>query len=290
LTFSAGENGATGDPVQFSQDFQCIAALGIGGCGFEEQLEAPLKALWPAVYSDTAGNVITPNPITFLSTTQHGTLGHGDQPLDQGGNLGFLRNDPKTPSLLAIVLVTDEEDCSPHTTDFLSPVENLGPDSPYSNEDINLRCFYNQDKLYDVATRYYRGFKQLHASAPDSVVFAAIAGVPADLVDADARATVDWSNADARDAYYDAVLSDPRMQLTIDPSTNPGSGTGNLLPSCTFVGPKGEAWTADPPRRIVQLAKLFGEQAMLQSICQDDFAPAIDAITGMMGKRIAASH
>jgi hypothetical protein len=29
---------------------------------------------------------------------------------------------------------------------------------------------------------------------------------------------------------------------------------------------------------------------MLQSICQDDFAPAIDAITGMMGKRIAASH
>ena len=35
---------------------------------------------------------------------------------------------------------------------------------------------------------------------------------------------------------------------------------------------------AYPPRRIVEAARGFGRDAVVQSICQDDFGPAIDAI------------
>ena len=58
--------------------------------------------------------------------------------------------DPESPSLVAIVLVTDEEDCSMSSTEFALPTTQLTMDSPYYKQDINLRCFYNPDKLYDV--------------------------------------------------------------------------------------------------------------------------------------------
>src|SRR5262249_2053376 len=41
--------GAGQDTNQVARDFQCIAVVGTGGCGFEAQLEAGLKALWPSV-------------------------------------------------------------------------------------------------------------------------------------------------------------------------------------------------------------------------------------------------
>ena len=53
LTYLAGVN----DPDQTATDFTCIAALGTDGCGFEQPLEAGLKALWPSVDVDSDGNV-----------------------------------------------------------------------------------------------------------------------------------------------------------------------------------------------------------------------------------------
>jgi hypothetical protein len=277
------------DPAQFALDFQCIATLGTGGCGFEEQLEAPLKALWPSIYTDAKGNVVNPNPITFLSTTMQGTLGHGDQPIAQGGNLGFLRNDPNTGlSLIAIIDVTDEDDCSPRTTDFLKPPDQYDASSPYKTEDINLRCHYNQDKVYDVKNRYLAGFQGLRPGNENLVIFAAITGVPPDLVTPEAQAAVDFTDAPARDAYYNGILADPRMVETIDPSTNPGMGTGNLIPSCNGVDPNGHPLIAVPPRRIVSLAQLFGENGVVQSICQSDFGPAMDAIINVIAKQLGA--
>jgi hypothetical protein len=286
LTYSAkmGTN-----QVQFATDFQCIATLGTGGCGFEEQLEAPLKALWHSIYTDSKGNVVTPNPITFLATTPSGTLGRGDVPVAQGGNLGFTRDDPNTGlSLIAVVVLTDEEDCSPRTTEHLKPPSQYPADSPYKNQDINLRCHYNPEKSYDVKGRYLAGFKGLRPGNENLVIFAAITGVPKDLVDEKARAAVDFTNAAQRDAYYDGILADPRMQEMIDPSTNPGTGTGNIIPSCTGTDAAGHSLIAQPPRRIVTLAKLFGENGVIQSICQGDFGPAMDAIINVIAKQLGA--
>jgi hypothetical protein len=62
-----------------------------------------------------------------------------------------------------------------------------------------------------------------------------------------------------------------------------------LIPSCTREA-EGESQpsVAYPPRRIVELAKLFGENGMVQSICQDDFMPAMKAITEVLATRLGA--
>jgi hypothetical protein len=36
------------------------------------------------------------------------------------------------------------------------------------------------------------------------------------------------------------------------------------------------------------LAKLFGAQGLVQSICQDDFSPASDAIVTLIGEQLIA--
>lgn len=75
------------------------------------------------------------------------------------------------------------------------------------------------------------------------------------------------------------------MQEEIDPATQPGTGTGNLKTSCSrIVAGEQEPSTAYPPRRIVSLAKAFGANGMVQSICQDDFTPAIDSLLNTMAR------
>jgi hypothetical protein len=112
-------------------------------------------------------------------------------------------------------------------------------------------------------------------------LFIAIAGVPTDLVDARAveAARFDSGEPSRIDAFYDAILNDPRMQEEIDSDSLATAGQERLKPSCTRVSsdPRVSA-SAYPPRRIVELAKRFGSHGLVQSICQDDFVPALEPI------------
>ncbi len=272
------EAGVT-DPDQLAQQLSCATALGTTGCGFEQQLEAALKALWPKNYIAQNGNVYPPeqNPILFLSTTSEGRFGHGDVPIAEGGNGGFTRADrTQGSSLLAIVLITDEEDCSSkNTSHFISTND---PNNPLSRQAVNLRCHLNQQNLFDI-DRYTRGLAGLRPGEPEKVLFAAIVGVPTALVDPAARAEVDAGDPASLDAYYDRILSDPLMQPEIE---NDGTPVANLRPSCSRVSPDGVIQSAFPPRRIVEVAKSLGEQALVQSICQDDLTPATDALVSFI--------
>jgi hypothetical protein len=269
-----------------ANDVECVANLGTGGCGFEQSLEAPLKALTPS--QNAAGD--GPNAIRFLAADGGDQFGHGDVPSSQGGNQGFLRNDPASGrSLIAVVVVTDEDDCSARSSDFLAAAHDLPNDSPYRGEDINLRCHDNPTLLFDVQNRYLAGLRALRPGDEQRVVFAAIVGVPAELVAPAAISGVDFVDAQARDAFYAGILNDPRMQETVDPTTNPGSGDGNLTPSCRTLEANGVVGSALPPRRIVSLAQAFGEQGLVQSLCQADFTPAIDAIVNLIGRQVVAS-
>jgi hypothetical protein len=177
------------------------------------------------------------------------------------------------------------------STEHLKPNAQLAADSPYRTQDANLRCHLNKQFLYDLKSRYYEGLRALRPGAEDRVMFAAIAGVPADLVSPVALAKVDFQAQDpaSRQAFYDTILADDRMQDTIDPATTtmPGNGTGNVMKSCsrTALAETVQA-TAFPPRRIVQLAKLFDENGMIQSICQDDFTQPSQAIIAMIARRL----
>jgi len=217
-------------PDQFGADFRCVAAAGTTGCGFEQQLEATLKAVTPSSSS-----------ITFFG----GTQGHGDIE-----NAGFIRPD----SVLAIILVTDEEDCS-----VRSGFEDIfNQMSPTYTGDLNLRCFLYKEPQYPVQ-RYIDGFKALRAGRESLLVFGAITGVPLDLV---REGTPN----------YDGILADPRMIEAVD--TMPSTSGARLTPSCNVPG-RGVAF---PPRRIVEVAKGFRENGIVQSICQDSYTAALDAI------------
>jgi hypothetical protein len=273
LTYTAGVN----DTGQTSTDFQCIASLGTEGCGFEQQLEAALKALWPSIDIDPeTGDPIEPNRILFLPDGDgFGQLGHGDTT-----NAGFLRNDPAVGlSLIAIIMVTDEEDCSSKNTIHFIPNPLEG--DPLAMQDLNLRCFYNPQNLYPLE-RYINGYKALRPGTNSNlVIFGAIVGVPQDLVTPEDYANLEWSDDTAREAFYDNLLGDPRMQEVVDMSRP--AGMGNLQPACNS-----NQGVAYPARRIVEVARGFGANGTVHSICQEDLGPAMDAIIDVIAKQLGA--
>lgn len=241
------------DPEQSAQDFSCMLKLGIQGCGFEMPLEAALKALWPS------GD----DSIEFLN--ERGELvpggGHGD-----AENKGFLRQD----SLLAIVVVTDEDDCS---TD---KIEIFGLDYTGERKDVNLRCFQSADELYPIQ-RYLDGFRALRPGSEDRVIFAAISGIPSELVDPESdlpKHLLGYVDKDVSEleAYYTRILDDPRMQQVEDQKGL------NLESSCQYDSEPSPT-TAFPPVRLTQLAKSFGANGVVQSICHDDLSLPLRSVT-----------
>lgn len=261
LTYLPGVN----DPMQAALDFGCMAALGTEGCGFEQPLESALKALWPR----------TDRRVTFLPDEQgFGNDGHGD-----GFNRGFLRNDPAMGrSLIAVIVVSDEEDCSSWTTRHFTPESQLEPDDPLRTQGYNVRCFSNPENLFPIE-RYVNGLRLLRPENPGLVLFAAIVGVPPELVTPEALMNVPWSNARSREAFYTQLLDHPDMQERLNGSTS--LDLVNLEPSCTSS--RGEAF---PPRRIVHAARGFGDNGMVQSICAESFGTATDAILTRIAARL----
>ncbi len=90
-----------------AETFACMARLGIDGCGFEQPLEAMRRALSP----------------------------------DNAANEGFLRDD----AMLAILFLTDEDDCSAFDTSVFDTAQNtvndpLGPLSSFRCFEFGVIC------------------------------------------------------------------------------------------------------------------------------------------------------
>jgi hypothetical protein len=195
------------DPIW--QDFGCIATLGTGGCGFEQQMESSLQAL-----------------------TVQAAPGMPNE--------GFLRPD----ALLAIIYVTDEDDCSAANAEMYNPQrDDLGA--------LNTRCAFNPDLLYPTA-RYHDAFLGLVNGDENRIIVAAITGVPVDG---------SWDPGDSIEQLRELQV------------VNPDNPT-ELRPSCdTAMG------MAYPPVRFAELVYSFGINGILESICRQDWTPALQAIT-----------
>jgi len=90
--------------------FQCIAKLGTQGCGYEHSLESARRAL------DPQSNI----------------------------NPGFLRDD----AFLAIVFITDEDDCSARNPQLFDPTQAaltdpLGPLTSFRCFEFGITCDIN---------------------------------------------------------------------------------------------------------------------------------------------------
>jgi hypothetical protein len=239
---------ASDTPSSRLSDLSCVLQTGGDGCGFEQPLEAWLKALSPrAPASYTLSSYVPPR---FLSGE-----GHGD-----GAHAGFVRND----TLLAVVVVTDEDDCS------ALDLELFDLDSIRYGGDLNLRCSSFPEALFPVE-RYVEGLLALRARRPDLVAFSVIAGIPVET----ATELPDTSD-------FQAMLEDPRMQQRPDPMT-----PGRLLASCSTL----EGSLALPPRRLVRVAAGLGAgRATVQSICEPDFRAVMSPIAQLIVRRACAER
>jgi hypothetical protein len=231
----------------------CLPSVGAMGCGFEQPLEATLRALWPA--SDPA--------VEFLYGASHG----------DGENAGFLRDD----SLLIVVVISDEDDCSARDPRVFMPDDFLPQGDPLLGESLLTRCVEHEELLYERA-RYVDGLRALRPDN-DNVLFVAIGGIPPELVSEQALADVDFGDAEQRNAYFDGILAAPAMlQTTIQDQL------GIERPESSCMKPSGAP--AFPPRRLVQVARDFDDHSVLGSLCADDFGPTTGAIIGAAADRI----
>ncbi|MEM9864369.1 MAG: hypothetical protein AAF938_22405 [Myxococcota bacterium] len=258
--FVALEGASESELEAFSNEVACRLNLGTQGCGFEQPLEAMLKALTPSGSS-----------IVFTD----GTRGHGD-----GVNADFVRDD----ATLAVILLADEDDCSASNPAVYNRDNSVV--APELNDPrLNLRCtsvLYGDDPdVVHPVRRYVDGLVAL--KEPRDLFFAAIVGVPPDLGPALASTNPD----------YDLLVGDPAETCTqgcrdarmVERPQSRTSGDPSLLePSCDFDFGSGRA---NPPVRIAALARDLadeGARAIVQSICQEDFSPAVSAILRRLGE------
>ncbi len=222
-----------------SDAFGCIAALGANGCGFEGQLKSVRWALDP--------------------------LGV------PAGNEDFLRPD----ATLAVVLVTNEDDCSvPDDSDLADPTQTLmadplGPFDSFRCNEFGHLCNINgtmqppprgaADHLQGCVSNetqtptataplglltkigdevaFLKGLK----ADPSRIVVAAITGLPTDY-------------------------SIEMIQRSGDPEPHP-----NIAHSC--MSPSGDY--ADPAVRLNQWVQAFGDHGLIENICANDLTPAL---------------
>lgn len=110
IAYSPGKTNVPGSGQALSRAkaaFLCISELGTGGCGFEQPLEAARRALDPA---------LKVNP-------------------------GFLRPD----AMLAVIFLTDEDDCSARDTRLYDPssqglTDPLGPLTSFRCFEFGVKC------------------------------------------------------------------------------------------------------------------------------------------------------
>jgi len=226
----------------FVQHVACTSAAGTGGCGFERPLEAARFALSPnAPTSWTAPGYTSP------------MLADGRMPIGDGVNAGFLREG----SLLAVLFVTDEDDCSA-TDASLYDIE----DARFASiPNLNMRCIGFRDTALFGVPDLVASLTGLRPQ-PEDLVVAAITGVPEDLATDD----------------LDAMLADPRMTPTDD-----GSGM-NIQTVCTTAS-RGVAYPANRLVQALRGVEQAGGRAVLQSICDESFQTATESLAEALAER-----
>jgi hypothetical protein len=211
--------------------FACIARLGTDGCGFEQPLEAMMAAL------------------------------DGLNP----GNAGFLRDD----AFLAVIILSDEDDCSAQAADVFDPAQAslsdpLGPFSSFRCAEFGVLCCNGpactpgpiSRSPADYDTCVSRGDSYLR----DPSFYAAF-----------------LASRKLDDRYFVGVISGPPRPFGVERSDE---GEPWLKPACqTAAG--GRAY---PSVRLASLVEAVPHGRM-ETICADDLAPQLTAL----GEAIAAA-
>jgi hypothetical protein len=251
-TFISNIGGVANYTGNLADVFTCIAALGSSGCGFEHQFAAILRAL---------GADGSPAPAE---------------------NQGFLRPD----AALAIVLLSDEDDCSAapgvqlyDTTSNQNIASALGPPSNFRCNEFGHVCSMGGGPL-------------MHPSrnAPNMDVTAMVSYEQCNSNDSEGYLLSVKDTADRLKRLKDdpslvffTSIQGPATPYTVhwrSPSTADRScGAASCpWPEITHSCVAADSSFADPGVREAELAQQFGSNGMVLSICDNSFAPALDRI------------
>ncbi len=289
LTFEA----ASTSPAEFVEDYVCNAYLSIGGCGLEQPLEAAYRAL--VVRNARA------------------------QPGNNDPNAGFVRD----RAVLAIVVVSDEEDGSVRDCRYQEPGDPDGDCRPPRGEGLGVYDIQSSDWAgFDLNQRFYlytpggpqdptwnlnryldparpaRGFTSLKPGRPELVVFGGILGVPINLPTRGEG--VDWgallgNNPDGSDGLTAMSPEGPvsMRQRNMDPACSQ-----RVVPGCRREGTRYDPtnppcdlqaqYYAWPSRRIAQVARRFAERydnGVVGSICRTSYADTLTQLARSIQRR-----
>jgi hypothetical protein len=209
---NAGEE--PGDPPIW-EELACLVRRASFGCGWEQPLEASRLAV----------------------TTQ----------CEPGAaNDGFLRDD----SVLALVFVAGEDDCSVSDPALFDPARDLGFPT--------TRCHLHPEMLHPVASTI-EALRTLRPGLEDRIVIGVFHGLPVDA---------GWQPGDPVEDLRDLVRVDPS-----DPQM--------LVPRCYAQF----TW-AFPAPRLVELAYAFGDGAFIASRCEEDWSEAMMGLARTIQRRL----
>jgi hypothetical protein len=177
--------------------------------------------------------------------------------------------------LLTVLVVSDEEDCSIEEPELFQTVEwRSGP----SNQ-LNIACNYPRDNeqfLFE-PRRYYDALLALKKEA-SRIIFAGIVGVPFDPV-------CQGSGAD-----ISACLDHPSMQMSPDTfKTDSEIEYTHFTPACVRMEGEREVTVARPGRRFVEVARLFGANGYISSICNPEWTTTSERIAALIGEGMSNS-
>ena len=204
--------------------FSCIAQLGTGGCGFEEPLEAMKRALDGS---------------------------HAE-------NAGFLRPEAD----LAVVILTDEDDCSASDPALFS-LANAGP------SDFRCQPLYAYDcdqPISATAPGDYTGCHPRHGGY---------------LGDVESYVTFLKHLKNPSQLLVTLIAGDPSTTIHTGTIEQPFAQSLALLPSCqTTID--GNLAIARPALRLDAFRRAFGDRGVFETVCQDDYSGALAQIGDSM--------
>jgi hypothetical protein len=224
---------------KFATQVACLSQLGTDGCGVEMQLESGLRG-----------------------------LSSSDQSV-------FLKDN----HLLAVIVVSDEEDCSVkdkglyESEEWKSGLEYLesDPDSGRLNTACNLPEENEENFLFDTS-RYREQLIALKDGHEEAVFFAAIVGVPKGSS----------SPCQGRGDKIGDCLDHDDMQLEIKIYDKSGKKYKHFAPACEREEGEETVTQARPGRRFVKVAQEFGKKSYVYSICNEDWSDAMKEIANLL--------
>ncbi|MDJ0765895.1 MAG: hypothetical protein QNJ97_23125 [Myxococcota bacterium] len=235
----------TSDPNgNLATQVACMAQVGNQGCGIEQQLQAAVRGL-----------------------TRQAQLGTD----------GFLVDS----HLLAVLIVSDEEDCSIRDPGLFKTAEwesgtNPIPGDPESGR-RNIACNFPVDNeienLFDPSV-YWDKFVTIKDDKPMAVIFAAIVGVPQEDV------------CQGRGSELDGCLDHDDMQFEPIEYESQGNLIKHFRPACSRIEGNALVTEARPGRRYVKIAQDFDKNGYIYSICNQDWSPALTNVSYMIGQGI----